>query len=166
MTGAERSYITASLGAPVMTAVDRVDATGQTDPAAWRALALALALSARDEILSDARYCQAFVTICERAGVLPVCYGDAMVRGRIGSLNLSTGCYSFYESMGLAARHIARSGQRALAQNILRSGITVRELLRRVYGITAAPSGDSSPASERRAFLRALRSSRTTEAVN
>ena len=63
----------------------------------------------------------------------------------------------------IAARHLARTGRARQAEVALRSGMTVRALLRALYGVKAGPEWDA-PA-ERRAFLRTLRIARL-RAVN
>jgi methylphosphotriester-DNA--protein-cysteine methyltransferase len=62
---------------------------------------------------------------------------------------------SFAEACGIAARHLARTGRARQAEAALRSGMTVRALLRALYGVNAGPEWDA--AAERRAFLRTLR---------
>jgi len=58
----------------------------------------------------------------------------------------------------MAAGDLVRTGRARQAEAALRSGVSVRELLRKLYGVTAAPEWDA--AAERRAFLRTLRKAR------
>jgi len=55
----------------------------------------------------------------------------------------------------MAARDLERTGRADEAEAALRSGLSVRALLRKLYGVTAGRDWDA-PA-ERRAFLRTLR---------
>jgi hypothetical protein len=59
------------------------------------------------------------------------------------------------EVCSLAAGDLVRTGRAGEAEAALRSGLSVRELLRKLYGVTAAPEWDA--VAERRAFLRMLR---------
>lgn len=68
-------------------------------------------------------------------------------------------CYSFLEIWPVAARHLVKTG--LAAQASLRSGMTVRELFRELYGLKAGPERD--PAMERRVFLRTLRRAKLAE---
>lgn len=63
----------------------------------------------------------------------------------------------------VAAGDLVRTGRTREAEAALRSGLSVRALLRKLYGVTAAPEWDA--AAERRAFLRTLRVARL-RAVN
>jgi hypothetical protein len=65
---------------------------------------------------------------------------------------------SFAEAWTLAVRHLARTGRARQAEAALRSGVTVRALLRALYGVKAGPEWDA--AAERQAFLRTLRVAR------
>jgi hypothetical protein len=80
---------------------------------------------------------------------------DEMATGRIGAIDLSRGCFSFFEVWTMAAHEIARTGRARQAEDALLSGVTVRALLPTMYGVTAGPEVD--PASERRVFIRTLR---------
>jgi len=63
----------------------------------------------------------------------------------------------------MAAGDLVWTGRAGQAEAALRSGFSVRALLRKLYGVTAAPEWDA--AAKRRAFLRTLRASRL-RAVN
>lgn len=156
MNLAERRLIQRALGPAVINAMDRV--TLRPEPGAGRALARAVVLSAGD-VVADPRARAVLGAICRRAVV--AC--DDRVPGRIGERCLAEGCYSFNEAVTLAGAHLKRTGRAGLPVSLLRSGFTVRNLLRQFYGIDSGPSWDD--AAERRAFLRTLRHSRT-EAVN
>jgi hypothetical protein len=152
MTRTERSLIERALGPVVVHAAERV--MKRPDPAAWRALAIAVTFAAADLIIAD-RKAASMVAALWRRGVPPlsaVC--DQMVTGRIGGRDLTRGCFSFPEAWTMAARDLVRTGRAREAEAALRSGMTVRQLLRR-FGVKAGPEWDA--ASERRAFLRTLR---------
>ena len=80
---------------------------------------------------------------------------DELVIGRIGDCDLSRGCFTFVEVCSIAAGDLVRTGRARQVEAALLSGATVRALLRKLYGVTAAPEWDA--AAERRAFLRTLR---------
>jgi hypothetical protein len=70
---------------------------------------------------------------------------------------------SFAEAWSIAARHPAKTGRACQAEVALRSGITVRALLRALDRVKAGPEWDA--VAERRALLRTLRIARL-RAVN
>jgi len=51
---------------------------------------------------------------------------------------------SFGEAWTIAARHLARTGRARQAETALRSGVTVRALLRALYGVKAGPERDAA----------------------
>jgi hypothetical protein len=160
MTGAERTFIERALGPAVLRAADR--ATTRPDPAAWRALALAVTLAATDLIIADCRAASMVAALWQR-GAPASLQCDELVTGRIGSHDLSSGCFTFVEVCSIAAGDLVRTGRAGQAEAALRSGLSVRVLLRKLYGVTAAPEWDA--VAERRAFLRTLRVARL-RAVN
>jgi hypothetical protein len=155
MTGTERALVERALGPVVLRAMDRVAA--RPDPARWRALALAVTLAAADAIIAD-RKAAAMVAAIWRRGAPISNPCDARVTGCIGGLDLSEGCFSFTEAWTMAARDLVRTGRAGEAEATLRSGLSVRALLRRFYGVKAGPDWDAEV--ERRAFLRTLRRAR------
>jgi hypothetical protein len=160
MTTAERSFIGRALGANTLSALDRVS-VGPA-PAAWRALALAVTLAATDLIITDRRAASIVAAIWRR-GAPASLQCDELVTGRIGGHDLSSGCFTFVEVCSIAAGDLVRTDRAREAEAALRSGLSVRALLRKLYGVTAAPEWDV--AAERRAFLRTLRVARL-RAVN
>jgi hypothetical protein len=151
MNGAERAFIERALGPVVLRAADR--ATTRPDPAAWRALALAVTLAATDLIIADRRAASMVAALWQRGAPTSV-QCDELVSGRIGGHDLSRGCFTLVEVCSFAAGDLVRTGRARQAEAALRSGLSVRELLRKLYGVTAAPEWDA--AAERRAFLRML----------
>ena len=137
-------------------------ATSGPDPAAWRALALAVTLAATDLIIADRRAASMVAALWQR-GAPASLQCDELVTGRIGGHDLSCGCFTFVEVCSIAAGDLVRTGRAREAEAALRSGLSVRALLRKLYGVTAAPEWDA--AAERRAFLRTLRVARL-RAVN
>lgn len=135
-----------------MSAIDRVSVG--PEPAAWRALALAVTLAATDLIIADRRAASIVAAIWRR-GAPASLQCDELVTGRIGGHDLSCGCFTFVEVCSIAAGDLVRTGRAGQAETALRSGLSVRALLRKLYGVTAAPERDA--AAERRAFLRTLR---------
>ena len=155
MTGAERAFIQRALGPSVLRAADRT--TTRPDPATWRALALAVTLAATDLIIADRRAASIVAALWTRAAPASIrC--DELVTGRIGSHDLSSGCFTFVDVCSFAAGDLVRTGRAGEAEAALRSGLSVRALLRKLYGVTAAPEWDA--AAECRAFLRMLRKAR------
>ena len=69
------------------------------DPAAWRALALAVTFAATDLIIADRR-AASLVAAIWRCSAPASRRGDAMVTGRIGGRDLSEGCFSFSRRRG------------------------------------------------------------------
>jgi hypothetical protein len=136
MTGAERVFIQRALGPVVLQAADR--ATVRPDPAAWRVLALAVALAATDLIIADRRAASMVAALWQR-GAPSSLQCDELVTGRIGSHDLSSGCFAFVEVCSMAAGDLVRTGLAGQAEAALRSGLSVRALLRKLYGVTAAP---------------------------
>jgi hypothetical protein len=61
---------------------------------------------------------------------------------RCDTLATDTGL-SFAEAWSLAARHLARTGRARQAEAVLRSGTTVRALLRALYGVKTGPAPQS-----------------------
>ena len=155
MTATERALIGRALGPVVLRNLERV--VTRPDPAAWQALARAVTFAATDLIIADRR-AASMVAAIWRCSAPASRWGDAMVSGRIGGHDLSRGCFSFAEAWTLAAHDLVRTGRAGLALNLLRSGLSVRALLRKLYGVTAAPDWDA-PA-ERQAFARTLRAAR------
>lgn len=149
LSARDRSLIETALGPAVIAAVDRV--TLGPEPGAWRELARAVILSAGDVLAVNPRACSIVAGIYRRA----IVGCDERVTGQIGKRRLAEGCYSFNEAWTLAAQNLKRTGRAGLALSLLRSGFTVRQLLRRMYGIEAGPSWDD--AAERRAFRKTLR---------
>ncbi len=82
---------------------------------------------------------------------------DSFVPGRIGKLDLGSGCYSFYEAWTIAARQIAEDGRYEEARAAIDGGATVRSLLRDWYGVLSEPTDDSTAFYETRAFRRSMR---------
>jgi hypothetical protein len=82
--------------------------------------------------------------------------------GTIGAVSLGEGCYSFYETWNLAIPNIVQRGLRDYVLAKLASGVTVRQLLRRMYGVVseAAPSPGVSHSDEMRSFRRLLKRAR------
>jgi hypothetical protein len=149
MTTAERCHINRALGPEVIRALDRV---GQPDGRAR--LAMAVTFAAADVMVADRRAAVIIADLWRRAGYRPPV--------RCDTLATDTGL-SFAEAWSLAARHLARTDRARQAEAALRSGMTVRALLRALYAVKAGPEWDA--ASERRAFLRTLRLARL-RAVN
>jgi hypothetical protein len=90
----------------------------------------------------------------------PVSHPDAYRgQGTIGKLRLDLGCYSFYETWTLAAENIVQNGLRESVAAELVAGFTVRQLLRRMYGIVSAsePSPGVTDRDESRSFRRMLK---------
>lgn len=160
MTTAERKHIGRALGANTLSALDRVSV--KPEQSAWRALALAVTLAATDLIIADRRAASLVAAIWRR-GAPASLQCDELVTGRIGGHDLSCGCFTFVEVCSIAAGDLVRTGRAREAEAALRSGLSVRALLRKLYGVTAAPEWDA--AAERRAFLRTLRVARL-RAVN
>jgi hypothetical protein len=149
MTTAERKFISSALGPEVIRALERV---GRPDGRSR--LAMAVTFAASDVMLADQRAAVIITDLWRRAGYRPPV--------RCDTLATNTGL-SFAEAWSVAARHLARAGRARQAETALRSGMTVRALLRALYGVKAGPEWDA--AAERRAFLRTLRIARL-RAVN
>ena len=129
----------AALGPVVLRAADR--ATVRPDPAAWRALALAVTVAATDLIIADRRAASMVAALWQR-GAPASLQCDELVTGRIGD-HFSSGCFTFVEVCSIAAGDLVRTGRAGQAEAALRSGISVRALLRELYGVTAAPEWDA-----------------------
>jgi hypothetical protein len=155
MTTAERCYISRALGPEVVRALGRAEA--RPEAAAWRALALTVTFAVTDLIIADRRVAS-IVAALWRRGVPPLVQCDELVTGRVGGCDLSRGCFTFLEACAIAARDLAQNGRAGQAEAALRAGVSVRELLRRLYSVTAAPEGDAS--ADRRTFVRMLRRTR------
>jgi hypothetical protein len=140
MTGAERAFIERALGPVVLRAADR--ATVRQDPAAFRALALAVTLAATDLIIADRRAASMVAALWTRGA--PV---------RCDAFATNSGL-SFAEAWTAVAKHLARTGRAHQVEALLQSGVTVRQLLRQ-YGVEG--EREWNPDAERRAFLRTLR---------
>jgi hypothetical protein len=140
MTGAERAFIGRVLGPAVVRATERVG-----EPGGWTRLALAVMLAASDAMVADRRAAVIITNLWRRAGYQPPVRCDTFA---------TDSGLSFAEAWTVAARHLARTGRARQAEAALRSGMTVRQLLRR-FGVKAGPEWDA--ASERRAFMRTLR---------
>ena len=149
MTTAERSHINRALGPEVIRALGRI-----REPDGRAQLAMAVTFAASDVMVADRRAAVIIADLWRRAGYRPPV--------RCDTLATDTGL-SFAEAWSLAARHLARTGRARQAEAALRSGMTVRALLRALYGVKAGPEWDA--AAERRAFLWTLRVSRL-RAVN
>ena len=141
MTAAERSHINRALGPEVIRALDRV---GQPDGRAR--LAMSVTFAAADVMVADRRAAVIIAGLWRRAGYRPPV--------RCDTLATNTGL-SFAEAWSIAARHLAKTGRARQAEAALRAGMTVRALLRKLYGVRAGPEWDAAP--ERRAFLRTMR---------
>ena len=129
-----------------------MDRVGRPDGCAR--LATAVTFAAADVMVADRRAAVIIADLWRRAGYRPPV--------RCDTLATDTGL-SFAEAWSLAARHLARTGRARQAEAALRSGMTVRALLRALYGVKAGPEWDA--AAERRAFLWTLRVARL-RAVN
>src|SRR4051812_18800775 len=81
--------------------------------------------------MNETRVCASEPAVTLATGALTDMYVPA---GKVGKIDLSHGCYTTYEVMGLAAEEIASSGAAAEVRALLASGVTVRELLRQRYG--------------------------------
>lgn len=143
MTSTERVFIQRALGPSVLRAADR--ATVRLDPAAWRALALAVTLAATDLIIADRRAASMVAALWQRGAPIP-CDAFATNSG-----------LSFAEARTAVAKHLAQTGRARHAVALLQSGqsgVTVRQLLRQ-YGVEG--EREWNPDAKRRAFLRTLR---------
>lgn len=59
-----------------------------------------------------------------------------IAEGRIGSQQLSSGCYTWHETLRLAAAELWRCGEAETTRVTLRSGrLTVRQFLRKRFGV-------------------------------
>ncbi len=149
MTTDERTLISRALGEDVLQALDRVG-----EPGGWTRLAAAVTFAAFDVMVVDRRAAVIVTNLWRRAGYRPPI--------RCDELATDSGL-SFAEAWTIAARHLVRTGRARAAEAALRSGVTVRTLLRVLYGVKAGPEQDA--AAQRRAFLRTLRAGRV-RAVN
>ena len=132
--------------------------TANPDPDSWTRLAVAVTRAVFEEMQNSPPIAALVYGFWLKAAyTIPpgTLRCDAYVHGRIGGLDLSRACYSFYEAWTLAAQHLAKTDRARQAVARLRAGVTVRELLRAFYGIRAGPEKDA--ATERRGFLRTLR---------
>jgi hypothetical protein len=60
--------------------------------------------------------------------------------GRIGKLDLRSGCFNWVEVLELAARELRRTGELSAARQAVQSGaVTVRQFLARRFGIVTGP---------------------------
>jgi hypothetical protein len=153
MTTEERKLIGRALGANTLSAMDQV--TANPDPDSWTGLAVAVTFAVFREIQYSPPIAAIVQALWVKAGYAPpparlAC--DAWV---------AAPCFSFAEVWTKAAQHLARTGRARQAETALRSGVTVRGLLRAIYGVKAGPEWD--PATERRAFLRTLRRAKQAE---
>jgi hypothetical protein len=146
-TYSDAGCFSSALGPEVVRALDRV---GQPDSRAR--LALAVTFAASDVMVADRGAAVIIADLWRRAGYRPPV--------RCDTLATDTGL-SFAEAWSLAARHLAKTGRARQAEAARRSGMTVRALLRAVYGVKAGPEWDA--AAERRAFLRRLSQTRRRE---
>ena len=156
MTRAKRKLIGEALGANTLSAMDQ--ATANPDRDSWTRLATEVTLAVFEEMQNSPPIAAMVYGFWLKAAyTIPpgTLRCDAYVHGRIGGLDLSRACYSFYEAWGIAVPHLVKTGRARQAVALLRAGVTVRELFRAFYGIKAGPEKDV--ATERRAFLRTLR---------
>jgi hypothetical protein len=145
MTTAERKFIHSALGPEVVRALDSGSRTR---------LAMAVTFAASDVMVADRRAAVIIADLWRRAGYRPPVRCDTLATDTD---------LSFAEAWSIAARHLARTGRARQTEAALRSGTTVRTLLRALYGVKSGPEWDA--AAERRAFLRTLRVARL-RAVN
>jgi hypothetical protein len=133
----------------------RQDAGRYVDSEAWRTLFRLLASD--QDVVNLAIGERVLLAIAERACPAPVRAAavDWVPSGRIGSVDLSRGCYSYCEVWTLAAVDLVRTGRDRAAEALLRSGSSVRDLLRRFYGIVMVEAAFDD-AAEARAFPRTL----------
>lgn len=158
----ELKLIETALGARTLNALAEVAC--EPSPDAWTGLAATVTLACFQEIPASPRIRALVQALWVKAGYgppQPQTPCDEMVPGRVGNTDLSRGCFSFFEVWTMAAREIARTGRTRQAEDALLSGVTVRELLRAMYGVKVGPEWDE--ASERRAFLRTLRRTQQAE---
>lgn len=91
------------------------------------------------------------------------CY-TRMGPGRIGSVDLQHGCYTFWEVIALMARDIAKSGKGAEVRSAIADGKTARQLMRELYGVEPpAPSAShyATPETETRILRKWIRLAET-----
>ena len=136
MTAAERTHLNRALGPEVIRALDSGSRIR---------LALAVTFAASD-VMADRRAAVIIADLWRKAGYRPPV--------RCDTLATDTGL-SFAEAWSIAARHLARTGRARQTEAALRSGTTVRTLLRTLYGVKAGPEWDA--AAERRALLGTIR---------
>lgn len=162
MLSSELKLIETALGARTVNALAEVVSEPSRD--AWTGLAVAVTFATFQEIHLSPEIAALVQALWVKAGYgppQPQSPCNEMATGRIGAIDLSRGCFSFFEVWTMAAREIARTGRARQAEDALLSGVTVRALLRTMYGVKAGPEWDE--ASERRAFLRTLRRAQQAE---
>lgn len=147
MTTAERKFIGHALGPQTLRAMDQAAAT--PDRHSWTRLAAAVTLAVLEEIQNSPPIAALVQALWLQAG-----YGPPQLQTPCDEL-VAGPCLSFAEVWTKAAQHLARTGRARQAETALASGMTVRALLRDLYGVKAGPEWDA--ATERRAFLRTLR---------
>jgi hypothetical protein len=60
---------------------------------------------------------------------------ECILKGRIGGLNPSKGCYTFWEVFQIAAEDIAMTGRGSFARAQLARGRTACDVIRDLYGV-------------------------------
>ena len=91
---------------------------------------------------------------------------ERMVPGRIGNVELLSGCYTFWECVQLMAEDIARRGLARQVRAALDTGKTVRQLMKEFYGVHPPAPTDSDrtpPGLEARALRRRIRYAETDQ---
>jgi hypothetical protein len=148
MTTAELKLIERALGAKTVNALAEV--ATEPDQGAWIRLAVAVTMAVFQELHNSPPIAALVQALWIKAG-----YGPPQHHAPCDAY-VADPCYSFLEVWPVVARDLVKTGLAAEAESDLRSGMTVRAMLRARYGIKAGP--EKYPAMERRAFLRTLRS--------
>jgi hypothetical protein len=84
---------------------------------------------------------------------------ECIPTGRIGEIDLSTGCFTFWEVFRLAAEDIGKTGRGAFVRAQLARGKTARQIIADLYGVLLPDPGISyghRPESETRTLRRTI----------
>jgi hypothetical protein len=132
MTAFERSSLTGTLGAIGVRALDsilgKMRAGGK--PKRNDVLTFARALHEND-----------VVDFGDWPEFQPAPCAECIPNGRIGGLDLSKGCYTFWEVFSLAAEDIAKTGKGNFVRAELARGRTARAMVTALYGVILPDPG-------------------------